>query len=631
MSAQSTTTLRKRFEELVRAAEAEIEAQPGVYKFRLALLAGLGYAVIFGLLAVLILILGGTIYGALLSSGFLILLINKKIFIVLIAAVWVLVRSLLVSIRAPEGLAVSRKDAPGLWREIDDLRRNLRALPLHRVVLVPDMNAAVAQTPRLGLMGPYKNTLVLGLELLMTLTPAQARSVLAHEFGHLSGQHGRFGNWIYRKRLTWARIGQAFGERSGIALSPMTRFINWYVPRLVGYSFALARSQEYEADAVAARLTSPEDAAAALMLVRVRDEITRDLFWKPLLGRAIRDPDPEAHTFTRLFEHLKTKAMNSALADAKIGEALRTKTGYADTHPSLRDRLKAIKAGPVALATGPTAAEAWLGDHLESVLRHFDRQWLEQNRDAWRQRHEGAQQALAYLATLEQKPVAERTQSEAWEIVSLQEDVRPETDPLPGYLDYAGQYPDDPDGHFAIGRLLVIERDDASGVAHLEKAAEHWTYREVASGIIAAHYQGHDQAELAETWLAKAEAAHDDLEEARHERSDVFAGDTFQATRLDDEFLALLVEAIRRTPAGQKIKSIWIAEKVLRQLPDAAVHVVVAEPKVLAWGKRELGQTLATELGESFPFQDTWFFLPAISSNRAIAGKVKAVGKRLAI
>lgn len=627
---ESTTALRQRFHDLVRKAELEVAENPKRYKLKLAALAALGYGVIFLLLAVLIVLLGGTLYGAFFSTAFLIILIKKKIIIVLAMAIWLLVKSLFVRIKAPEGLRLAREDYPALWREIDDLRNKLKALPVHNVVMVPDMNAAVAQTPRLGLFGPCKNTLVLGLELLMTLSPAQARAVLGHEFGHLSGEHGRFGNWIYRKRLTWARIGSVIEGEGGASVAPMSRFINWYVPRLAGYSFALARQQEYEADAVAAGLSSKEDAAAALVLVQVRDAITREEFWKPLLKRAIADPEPETETFTRLFHYLKSSNPNPALAEAKIAEAMRGKTDFTDTHPALRDRLEALATYPSIGVNSDTAAEHWLGARLGEVLSHFDRQWHEANADAWRNRHAMAAEATERLKTLSAKPAGDLTQIEFWNVAALTEEFMPGVDPLPIYRAYAKKYPDDADGPFTIGRILLLDRRDAAGLPFMEQAAENRAHREPACGLIAAYFRSNGNAEAAEHWLRQAEAAFDANVEARAERNGVTAQDTYQPARLDEHKLKALAAAIKATSAGGKIKHIWIAEKTMKHLPEHGLFVVVVEPHFFSWGKDEIGQKLASELQNMIELPDTWFFVPAVRQNRALTKKIKAAGSQIA-
>ncbi len=86
----STTTLRQRFEDLVKKAEAEVAADPATYRWKLAALAALGYAVIFGLLATLIGILGGTVFIALSSTALFVLLLKNKLFLLLLVPIWVL-------------------------------------------------------------------------------------------------------------------------------------------------------------------------------------------------------------------------------------------------------------------------------------------------------------------------------------------------------------------------------------------------------------------------------------------------------------------------------------------------------------------------------------------------------------
>ena len=74
------------------------------------------------------------------------------------------------------------------------------------MLLTGDFNAAIVQHPRFGIFGGTRNYLMLGLPLMQSLSPAEFQAVVAHEFGHLWGAHGRFGAWIYRLRTGWARL-----------------------------------------------------------------------------------------------------------------------------------------------------------------------------------------------------------------------------------------------------------------------------------------------------------------------------------------------------------------------------------------------------------------------------------------
>ena len=80
------------------------------------------------------------------------------------------------------------------------------------------------------------------------------RAVLAHELGHLSRHHARFGNWIYRIRQTWDRLLAILANEGSLATKPFAKFLGWYAPYFNAYSFVLARANEYEADAASMRI-----------------------------------------------------------------------------------------------------------------------------------------------------------------------------------------------------------------------------------------------------------------------------------------------------------------------------------------------------------------------------------------
>jgi hypothetical protein len=53
-------------------------------------------------------------------------------------------------------------------------------------------------------------------------------------------------------------------------------FLNWFVPYFAAFSFPLARTSEYQADAISARLTSSRAIAEALTGVEVTDGYLND-------------------------------------------------------------------------------------------------------------------------------------------------------------------------------------------------------------------------------------------------------------------------------------------------------------------------------------------------------------------
>ncbi len=164
---RKTTTERREFlHKLIEEAEENMRRDPAAYRRKLGFLAGLGYIYVFGVLLLTVILIGLGVYGALYSSGFMLLLIKTKLIIVLPIVIFVLIKALWVRIDAPTGYFLNREDYPILYEEVDAVRKKLKAPKVHQILLTPDFNAAINQTPRLGILGWQKNTLILGLPLM---------------------------------------------------------------------------------------------------------------------------------------------------------------------------------------------------------------------------------------------------------------------------------------------------------------------------------------------------------------------------------------------------------------------------------------------------------------------------------
>ena len=281
------------FEHMVAKAEQSAQSNIHLYKLKLGLYALLGYAVIFAIVFALFGLVGGIIAAAFFSTSLFLIPLKKKLFLVIFPTIWILLKSLWVKFESPKGYVMDRKKYPRLYLEIDRLREELKSPKIHEVILTPELNASIIQTPRLGILGWNNNTLILGLELLLTLSPKQARAVIAHEFGHLSGNHSYFNSWIYRIRLSWYRIMHAFDHEHSMGAKMMAYFFDWYAPRFAAYSFALARANEFEADAIAAELTSIESAGGALIHTHVTGPYIDSNYWDVFFKKADVIPQPE--------------------------------------------------------------------------------------------------------------------------------------------------------------------------------------------------------------------------------------------------------------------------------------------------------------------------------------------------
>ncbi|MFL6602664.1 MAG: M48 family metallopeptidase [Steroidobacteraceae bacterium] len=356
-------TDRAAFEALIARMEALAIGNPAAYRRRVLALALLGYG-----------------------------------YFILVAPLLLVLRSLRVKMQPPAGERLTRAMAPELFNMIDGLRRRLRTPPLHKVLLTPDFNAGVMQVPRLWLLGWYRSYLFIGLPLMKSLTAEQFEAVLAHELGHLARGHARAGNWIYRLRRIWQRLEGAVAANPHWGSKAIRVFFRWYIPHFSATSFPLARANEYEADAAAARLTSARSTAQALTAVSIVGSYLSERYW-PKIHASARDlPQP---AFAPYSEFMATAIQAVPADELRTWQhaALAAKTSYHDTHPSLTDRLQAMGArAEFAPPLESTSAERLLGAQRTRLERAFDAQWRERVAESWRQVHEKHQRLIERAA-----------------------------------------------------------------------------------------------------------------------------------------------------------------------------------------------------------------------------------------
>jgi Zn-dependent protease with chaperone function len=611
------------FIQLVHEAEQEIGTRSGRYKLKLALFAAFGYVVIFAILASVFAILGGALAAATISTGLAILLIKTKLFIPLLIMAWILVKSLWIRFDKPDGYRLDRKDFPELYREIDGLRRELKALPIHQVLLTSELNAMVVQTPRLGVFGWQHNTLVLGLELLLVLSPAEARSVIAHELGHLSKNHSRFAGWIYRVRASWARIMGAFHDAESFGARLLRRFFDWYTPRFSAYSFALARMNEYEADAVAARLTSPDTTLLALVNTNVTGPYVDEAYWRWYFRKADQMPEPDHPPFAGLTRFLPANPQSREAILERIRDAMQYETAYDDTHPALKDRIAALKAKPSLPqpAGDDNAAAAWLGERYAKVVGDFDQSWLSNNRERWQERYDYVQTSLAKLGELEARPRESLEEQEHWNLAAWTEEFREDVDPLPLYEDYQAEYPDEPAAAYVIGRILAA-RDDEACLPQLDKAAgsPELTVRACEIAYLFLHRKG--RPENAERWRDRAMAQMEVDERAEAERRSVAADDPLLAPELPQELRQTLRHQLL---ASGHVRQAWVARKQVELRPEDPVYIVAFKSK--GW---HLSQDKAIDkLLAKIQIDATVFFVVHGGDYKQLAKRVVKAGERI--
>ncbi|HYG06143.1 MAG TPA: M48 family metalloprotease [Stenotrophomonas sp.] len=601
---------------LIERLEREAAHAPGRYRFKVALLALAGFAVLGGALLLALGVSVGLVVVLVAISPLLLLKLVKIVWIP-IGFGWMLLRSFWIRFDAPHGRRLGRHEAPALQAEVERLRRQTGAPRLHGIIINGELNAAAATVPRaLGLLG-HRHYLVLGLPLMQALDAQQFASVIAHEFGHFGGGHGRFGGWIYRVRASWDRVLVQLQARRSWASGAFVRFFRWYAPYFNAYSFVLARTQEYQADAVAAQVAGARVAAEALVRVNLGSERLSQDFWPGMWRRGVAEAAPPMLLYRDMADSLRQPHE----ADSeRLARLLGRPPGHDDTHPTLAQRLAALGVQP-ALVPPPARsfAETYLGGLLPQLENEFSEQWRRQVEFDWRENHRQHAADLRRLEELEAMPVHDA--DAVVEHARLAEALRPEVDALALYRRALEHAPTHPFVHYRLG-VLMLQTGNAAGVAHLRRAMVLDPQSRQAALQHLAHYYRENgdvagQDEVAREWQQLQDARLRG-QQGRHELG---VKDSFLPHGLDAQALA----GLRATLARQgTVSKAWLARKQLPGEDDGVPHYVL----LVAWrGFLYREETRLKQLVEAIELPGTFIVFAGSRQYTAVARRLrKAVG-----
>lgn len=170
-----------------------------------------------------------------------------------------------------------------MFKVLDKICKKAKGPKFKRVFIDQNLNASVIRNGGvLGFFGMGPVVLTLGLPLMQSMDKKHLVGVIGHEYGHVAAKDNAWGQWIYRIRNSWLRLGERLDfDRLWYALK-LNRFYDWFIATFNAHSFALSRRCEYEADAFSARLVGKEAMAGALSSLVVFGNQYDEKFWNKI-------------------------------------------------------------------------------------------------------------------------------------------------------------------------------------------------------------------------------------------------------------------------------------------------------------------------------------------------------------
>jgi heat shock protein HtpX len=237
----------------------------------------------------------------------------------------------------PPGPRVDATGQPRLFKVISEVAARTGQEMPSEVYLIAGVNAFVTQ--RGGIMGlGSRRVMGVGLGILQALKAPEFKSVMAHEFGHFYDGHLKLGPWIYQSRMAMTRAVESMEEWNSWLYGPYS----YYTLLFLRVTLKISRTQEFIADELAARLYGARLTAGSITMVHAASTVF-DSYWRDEIAPRVRAGYRPA--VVEGFAHLlRREYEGAAVPQNATRETERSKTGAYDSHPSLAERLGALKA-----------------------------------------------------------------------------------------------------------------------------------------------------------------------------------------------------------------------------------------------------------------------------------------------
>jgi Zn-dependent protease with chaperone function len=289
--------------------------------------------------------------------------------------------------KPPPLVEITREQQPRLFAFIDSICALVRSPRPRRVLVDLQVNASAGFSREFGSLLRRNLTLTIGLPLVTGMTVRQLGGVLAHEFGHFAQGAGMRLTYVIRTINAWfARLvyerdswdeflrdaARRIDIRIGIVFH-LARLMVWLTRKILwvfmwlghGISCFMLRQMEFDADYYETQVAGSEgfgQTAAALRLIGAG--------WQRALGR--QQDSFSAHRLVNDlpgFVALETQRVPADLRAAMDKAAGEAKTGWFDTHPSDRDRVRAATGARAAGVLAGEAGAAAIFDDFSTVAQ----------------------------------------------------------------------------------------------------------------------------------------------------------------------------------------------------------------------------------------------------------------------
>lgn len=483
---------------------------------------------------------------------------------------FLIIKALWVKFEKPTGLEVDERNLPELARFVTEIGAEVGGPKEYEILLTEDLNASIVQYPRLGILGYYKNYVLIGAPLLMIASAEEFKGVLAHEFGHLKETHGVWAIKINRNREVWLQIMGNLEEKKHWGAFLFKRFFKWYLPKLDEYSLSMYREHEFEADRESVRVAGKEAFGGFQLKYDIYAGRISEAFWRETFRKMQTCPEPESGVFEELDRFVKIP-VEKAYQKKVIAGALKAQNDDSSTHPSRKERLDAAGYDPASFELKESgAADLLLGAHKGEILKRLSESWRQEIAPYWEYKYEQYQQLQEDLEELKE---AEKTENSLLIAARILGELDREEESLEKYEELLDMNPENLEAMFSKGEIL-ISRDNTGeeGKVLLDRVMElDGEYSYLGTKLVYDYLLKQGRKEDARSYrdIGMSEAKR--LEEAVEEREVVSLRDTFAPHGLSEEQLEIIVDQLKDR---ERLKEVYLVRKEVEHYAEEPLYIL---------------------------------------------------------
>ena len=308
------------------------------------------------------------------------------------AGIWlfVLVLSSLLSYRIsrikldpPVGLKVAEEKLPEIIKLVQQYQDHFKDLDIQRIVITTKYELDVVKIPKFALPIWSVNTMVIGLPVLLCLSPRQFECLLARRIGQFSKRNNPITNWVYQLRSIWMQYYIAYSQQK----TPDSYILKWlygaYAFLYSGMSVHAARKDELNADSYAMELFGHEDVLEMITADVTYQWYLKERYWPAINKIASVKTKPALTPY-----HNITAAILNNFKEEKIKslthKAFKSEINRKSPCASMLQRIENVGHDTPYLPenTGDVAAVKYLGESQKSVVNLIDTLWLKDNMES---------------------------------------------------------------------------------------------------------------------------------------------------------------------------------------------------------------------------------------------------------